>query len=217
MNKNEKDNIIKRYNARFQRYGYSPKTLGWDKKRHNLRFHILTSQWNLSGCSILDFGCGFGDMFGYLIKRGIDCKYYGVDINKSLIEQGKKVYPGANLETVDLFNNHNDLTFDYIFSSGVHNLHLGNNIDFIKDSFNLFNLVSTKGFAINFLSNKVEYELDDTYHANPSKILEIAYHYSNRIVLRNDYMPFEFTVFVDKRNTFDKSHSVYQDFLKHLE
>ena len=216
MNKNEIDFIIKRYSTRLKRYGYSPKTLGWNKKRHSLRFHILTSHWDLNGCTILDFGCGFGDMFGYLKKNGVDCIYYGVDINQSLIKQGKIIYPDANLDSIDLFNNNDNLIFDYIFSSGVHNLKLEKNFDFISDSFKLFNSISKKGFAMNFLSDKVEYDLDDAYHSNPSKILDIAYNYSNRILLRNDYMPFEFSIFIDKLNKFDKGNSVYNEFLHHL-
>ena len=69
---------------------------------------------------------------------------------------------------------------------------------------------------MNFLSDKVEYELENTYHANPAKVLDLAYNYSNKIILRNDYMPFEFTVFIDKKNEFDKNKVVYPEFLKYV-
>ena len=48
-------------------------------------------------------------------------------------------------------------------------------------------------------------------------MLELGYRYSNRVMLRNDYMPFEFTVYVDLRRDFDKAHVVYPEFLSFVE
>jgi hypothetical protein len=44
-------------------------------------------------------------------------------------------------------------------------------------------------------------------------VLALGYRFSNRVVLRNDYMPFEFTIFVDKRSAFDPARAVYPEFL----
>jgi len=53
--------------------------------------------------------------------------------------------------------------------------------------------------------------VDHLHYSDPCAILEMAYGYSNRVVLRNDYMPWEFTVFVDKRTDFDPDLGVYPD------
>src|SRR5580698_2884517 len=100
MNDRDKDNIINRYNERLNRYGYSSETLGWGKKdRRKLRFHILSSQWNFDGCSVLDFGCGFGDFYAFAIESGLKIDYTGVDINPDLINEARKVFPTARLIT----------------------------------------------------------------------------------------------------------------------
>jgi SAM-dependent methyltransferase len=217
MNNPEKQIIIDRYAKRLAQFGYDPKTLGWTKGKHNLRFHILLSQWNLDNADILDFGCGFGDMYAYCMRHFSNTRYQGIDLNQELITEGKKQYPNADLSARDAFAASLDKQYDYIFSSGVHNFKLTDNWRFIQDTFELFNNFSTKGFALNFLSNKVEYELSDTYHSDPALVLDLCYKYSNRVVLRNDYMPFEFTVFVDKQNEFDKDHGVYPEFLRCVE
>ena len=69
------------------------------------------------------------------------------------------------------------------------------------------------GFAVNFLSDKVDYRLPHANHTDPAWVLALCYTFSNNIVLRNDYMPFEFTVFVDCDEPFDKKHAVYKRFL----
>ena len=214
MEMTDKKYIIERYNKRLAQFGYHPKTLGWgEKPRCSLRFFVLLKEWNLENAHILDFGCGFGDMYKFINENNINTHYHGVDINKSLIEMGKQTYPQANLSSRDALEEGLPQKYDYIFSSGVHNTKIADNWSWIEDTFRLFNQYSTKGFALNFLSNKVEYKLEDTYHADPGEILNLAYKYSNKIVLRNDYMPFEFTIFINKQNEFDKNQVVYFDYL----
>lgn len=212
MDKAELDEIKSRYNQRLDQYGYSPKTLGWDKNRHWLRYDILLSKWNLADSSVLDFGCGFGDMFAYMKEKGINAKYTGIDINERLIEKGREIYPNADLRAADIFRTTPE-AHDYVFSSGVHNLKVKDNKAFIEDTFEAFNRIAKRGFALNFLSNKVQYELEHIYHVDPAYILNLAYRYSNRVSLRNDYMPFEFSIFVDKESSFDKTIAVYDDYV----
>ena len=50
--------IIDSYRRLLAAHGYSHKALGWDKGKQFLRFHQITSSWNLSGASLLDVGCG---------------------------------------------------------------------------------------------------------------------------------------------------------------
>ena len=205
--------IIDRYNRRLAEFGRDPRTLGWTKGKQKLRFHILLSHWSLQDATILDFGCGFGDMYGYCKELDLTARYAGVDINPQLIAEGLKHFPEANLFVADAFQDGLPRPYDYIFSSGVHNFKIEDNWRFINDTFELFDRYSTKGFALNFLSNRVEFELAHTYHADSVKILDLAYRYSNRVMLRNDYMPFEFTVFIDKQTDFDKNYTVYPDFM----
>ncbi len=213
MEDSDKTSTIIHYNDQLKKHGYGPQALGWKNGRHKLRYDILLSQWKLDGATLLDFGCGFGDMYQHCQDSGHRVIYEGIDINAELIETGKKVYPTANLQVKDVFQTGLASQYDVIVSSGTHNLKLKNNWEFIKDTFDLFSAHATTGFAVNFLSNRVEYELDHTYHSDPVRILDLAYKYSNRVVLRNDYMPFEFTVFVDMRRDFDPTFVVYPEYL----
>lgn len=205
--------VIKRYEERLATLGPTPEALGWTRNRHVLRYAVLLEHWGLQSESVLDVGCGFGDMFEYCRTQIPGVLYEGIDLNPALIEVGRSRYPDARLHAGDPFRDGLDGTWDVIVASGVFNLKLTDNWGFIRQGFELFAAHCRKGFAVNFLSNRVDYELDDTYHADPARVLDLAYHFSNRITLRNDYMPFEFTIFVDVRRTFDKTYVVYPEYL----
>ncbi len=151
MKINEQHRLIQDYNQRFGRYGYHPKTLGWGKERHRLRYHILLNHWKLSGQSLLDFGCGFGDMFGYCKSKNLDVKYSGIDINPTLIGEGKLHYPEANLTVADPLSSDIGTTFDIILASGLFNTKFEDNMCFARECFDFFAKTSTQGFAANFL------------------------------------------------------------------
>jgi len=69
MSQDDKDVVVDRYSSRFQKYGYSPKTLGWDKGKQDLRYQMLFREFSLEGKSILDIGCGFGDANKVIITQ----------------------------------------------------------------------------------------------------------------------------------------------------
>lgn len=214
MTNEEAKKVIERYSERLQKFGPTHQTLGWDKKRHRLRYKILLSNWEFKQDeTILDFGCGFGEMSEVITQQNFPLIYSGCDINGDLIAAGNKLYPNINLMHMDFLADESK-SFDYIVSSGVHNLKLEDNWSFIEDTFEKFAKCSKVGFAINFISNNVdsEYIKDHLYYSNPSKILELAYKYSKRVILRNDYMPFEFTIFINLNDEFDKDLVVYESF-----
>jgi hypothetical protein len=217
MKAHEKDKIIRRYSDRLKEFGANEKALGWDKKRHHLRYNILLSQWSFENDSLLDFGCGFGDMHGYIHENNLNLNYNGVDINPDLIEEGKNKYRNVNLRALDFLSEQNNEQYDYLVSSGVHNFKLEDNWEFIKNTFVKFNDSAKKGFALNFISNKVDesHKKDHLYYADPSLLLGLAYSFSRKVVLRNDYMPFEFTIFVNKEDDFDKDKVVYHEYVKY--
>lgn len=200
MKKNEIQEIIARYSERLKKFGDDERTLGWTKSKANLRFKILTSEWDFEGKSVLDFGCGFGDLFGFLQKKKVVSEYHGIDINEDLIDVARKKYPSASFSAENLFESAHKRHFDFAISSGVHNYRISDNWSFIKKTFEEFSKLSRIGFAINFLSSTADRRDADLYYSEASEILKLALSYSRRVTLRHDYMPYEFTVFVNFEN-----------------
>ncbi|MCB9036083.1 MAG: class I SAM-dependent methyltransferase [Lewinellaceae bacterium] len=220
MNEQDKQETIRRYNERLMKYGYSEKTLGWSRNKNNIRFNALVREWltELESSEIADFGCGFGDLYRFL-KEDISLKkfrYTGIDINAKLVEIGRSYYPQANFWIGDIIKENFQTKFDFIFSSGVFNHQLINHSEyfFIEETLNKLNELTLKGLAVNFLSDKVDFKLEHTFHSNPGKILDIAYNFSRNIILRNDYMPFEFTIYIRKDIAVDSEKVVFENYLE---
>jgi predicted TIM-barrel fold metal-dependent hydrolase len=217
FSESDKNEVITRYSNRYKEFGYSPKSLGWAKGKQDIRFDILTSQYDFNNKCILDIGCGFGDLNKTLEVKAKNFKYLGVDLVEDFIKHGQKIYNKPYIHfIVDDFSYFNtEMEIDYAVSSGMFNFKLkeGDNYLFIENTIARALEICKDGLAFDFLSDKVDYQYEQTFHSNPEKILAIAYKYSRNVLLRNDYMPFEFSLFIFKDQYFSKENTVFERFL----
>lgn len=211
MKEEEKRATIERYNERLKKYGYDPKTLGWFKGRQTIRFEILSEIGDLNNCSILDIGCGFGDFCGFLIKKGLNVEYTGYDINPNLIRIAREVYPKAHFEVKDIEEEEINKVFDWVFSSGAFNFRLSNNEGFIRSMLRSMFQLSKKGVAADFMSAYVDFKNEEAYYAKPEEIFSFCKTLSKRLLLRHDYIPFEFCVYIYKNDSINE-RNVFREF-----
>ena len=214
----ENQAIRELYSTRVRERGAVPAALGWNKPKHRLRYAILAGHWELAGrhrpARLLDFGCGFGDLYGWLRAQDLEVAYTGLDINRDLVDIARGRYPAARFVCTDCPGELLESgAFDLVMSSGVHNHRLADNAGFIRETFALFDRVAVEGFSLNFLSNRVNFERPENYYADPAGVLGIGLGYTRRVVLRHDYMPFEFTVHVDKRVAADTDLNVFEPYV----
>lgn len=208
MDNEEKRQTIERYEKRYEKYGYDPRTLGWNKGRQRYRFKVLTEIGDMNGKTILDLGCGFGDLYDFLEEKGLNVEYTGWDITPGLIAAAKERHPSLCFEVRDILEdeiNVND-TFDYVVASGIFNYKLSDSPTFIKRmmtrSFELCGI----GISFDFMSSYVDRRTDFNHYSEPEDVFKIGKSLSRRVVLRHDYMPFEFAVYVYKDDSFDPSN-----------
>jgi cyclopropane fatty-acyl-phospholipid synthase-like methyltransferase len=191
MNENiDNDKIIDFYNKDiYNRFDTEYGRVGWNNKKSQYnRFNTLFKIGIKDGDSILDFGCGLGEMYNYLrtFKKFKHSQYIGVDINKEFIINSIKKY---NKRIFYLINNYKDIknNFDWCIMSGVFTVHISN-IELYNTIEYLFNL-SNKGVCFNLLTGSYEEELTDessdisirgydlvkTYRYFKSKINKVKY------------------------------------------
>ena len=83
----ELKSIINRYKKRYEKFGFDPRSLGWDKGKQDLRFSVLTDFFDCRGKSILDIGCGFGDLNKFLFNQyQFEYEYVGIDPSVGLLK-----------------------------------------------------------------------------------------------------------------------------------
>lgn len=93
MENKDLQQTIQRYNQRLDALGPTDKALGWTRENNHIRLKALVADfWDeIPQSSLLDAGCGFGDLLGVLQKENHPPKsYLGYDINPRLIEEAKK-------------------------------------------------------------------------------------------------------------------------------
>jgi len=77
-------NMIERYSNRYNKMGYDVKTLGWGTSDQQIfRFSEALKGIDFTNIkTVLDIGCGFGDLLAIMISKGIQLNKYTVwDIN----------------------------------------------------------------------------------------------------------------------------------------
>ena len=198
MKEENKKAIITRYNERLKIYGYDPRALGWFKGRQHIRFKVLSEIGDLNNCSILDVGCGFGDLYGFLIKSGLNIRYTGYDINPDIIKIAKEVYPNAHFEVKDIEKEEIHDNFDWVFASGVFEFKLPDNKLFIQNMLRRMFEICNKGVAVDFISSYVDFRNEEAYYVSPEEMFSFCKTFSKRVLLRHDYMPYEFCIYIYK-------------------
>lgn len=209
MKKNIRDEIFNHYTDLYKKYGETPASLGWPKGRQNLRFKIMSEIGELKNSKVLDVGCGFGDFFSYLKIKKKNVKYVGVDINPIFIDIAKSRHKNGTFFTRDIEKEKFRNFFDWSFAIGTTNT--GGTYDYIENSLKEMLRISKKGIAMDFMSSYVDFRRKGSSHFEPEKIFKIAKKLSKRVVIRHDYLPFEFCIYIYKNNKLTKKQ-IFSDF-----
>ncbi|MFA4827721.1 MAG: class I SAM-dependent methyltransferase [Thermodesulfovibrionales bacterium] len=130
MDNLSKEYIIDFFSKKLLLFGNTPAAVGWSAAGQRLRYECLLNLLPLERHSILDFGCGKGDFYGFLKEKNISVTYTGSDINPKLIGAASSNFPEAEFMTSDIDSEELPEDYDYIISCGVFNL----NVEGVKES-----------------------------------------------------------------------------------
>jgi SAM-dependent methyltransferase len=198
MKEKDKEWINQRYSDRIKGENFSYEALRsgpWE--RREMRFQILTEIGIKPGDSVLDLGCGYGDLYDYFQRINCPVDYTGFDINPDFIEMAKSKYPGVNFQVIDVINQEYP-HFDWVISTTCFNLKLKeqDNYEFVDELLSSVYTHAKKGVAIDFLTNYVDFETDHGFHYSPEKVFGLAKKYTKCVTLRHDYPIFEFCMYL---------------------
>ena len=187
--------------------------LGWESRTAQYkRFAVFTGSVLLHKSTILDVGCGLADLFHFITQGfGYNINYTGIDLSPRMIELAKEQLkniplPPGNSSVItllcqDIFstNPYRADSFDFVYSSGIFNLSLGNNIEFLSKAFALFASVCKKAFVCSLLSDTSDDKEDLYYYYNKDSVsrmldeLKKSYPLSSFKIV-DDYLKNDFSV-----------------------
>jgi SAM-dependent methyltransferase len=174
--------------------------LGWESEEaQNMRFEILANCLELGNKKLLDVGCGTGNLLSYLANRGIKVDYTGVDILQCMIDLASNKNLEGDFYCVDIFKEafFKNNSFDVVYASGIFNLNLENNKDFLLHALNLFLDLSKEAVVFNLLHHNSPDKEDQYYYFNPEELnamLDKLGEKVKKVNLVENYLQNDFTV-----------------------
>jgi SAM-dependent methyltransferase len=200
MDPYSKDQILSFYNFHLKKFGDRPEALRWTPQGQLKRYHMLADiapAKDLNNSTVLDYGCGTGDFYKFLKRRGISVKYSGVDINENFISLAKGKYPECDFRVMNADDDQFGGFYDYIFICGVFNLQVPGVEDDMKNALVALFKHCNKGLALNALSSHAPIRDPELHVTSPEEMVKFSLeNLSPFISLRHDRIQNDFTLYV---------------------
>ena len=194
----DKANIFRFHNHLITEFGIgTAEALGWnDATGQEARFKVLSGIGRLDNYSVMDAGCGYGDLYKYLIAIFPKLRYYGVEQIPIILKEALDRYshlPGTYFFEGD-FTAADLPMVDYVIASGSLNYRSSDNLFVLKTIEKLFN-TSRIGFAFNLLRNiQPPHGFLEAY--NPVYITEFCRKLTRHVTLFENYYQEDYTVYM---------------------
>ena len=198
----EKENVIQFHREKLKLARGLHEALGWtDPESQQKRFEVLCGIGDLNGKSILDMGCGIGDLKLYLDQHYTDFSYVGIDHLPEFIEHAHKKIgdePRTFFFMADFVTDGFPMV-DYILASGALSYRSTNRI-FPFGIIRKMYMHAKKGVAFNLLDHDHHhYPSDHMLRSyNRYEILSYCLRLAARAELITGYLPDDFTIMLYK-------------------
>ncbi len=191
---------VRFYGDLARRYGVDVRAMDWgSRESQGKRFQVLGEVAHLNDRSVLDVGCGQGDLYAWLEKHHKRVRYTGIDITPEMVETALQRFPTARFCVWDLLDDsHRMIPHDYVLSSGIFTHRKTAPFEFLKAMVRRMFGLASRGVAFNCLSAWAAEKEGKEFHADPLRVLAFCRTLSRRVVLRHEYHPRDFTVYVYK-------------------
>jgi SAM-dependent methyltransferase len=202
MTHKPEDRIRRHYEPRIDPSRESHDVLDWAcASSQQARFEVLVSNVELAGRSLLDVGCGLGDLWGFLKSRQVEVDYTGVDLLPRMTAEARRRHPDGDFRSCDVFKDPlpGELQRDVVFCSGMFNLNVGNNMDFVPDAIERFLELANTHVVFNMLHERAAAETHRYFFYEPRWVTDLLADQPCELRVLEDYLPNDFTVIATMR------------------
>jgi SAM-dependent methyltransferase len=200
MDSISKEYVISYFDNTLAIHGDRPEALRWNSPGQMLHYECLLDVAPEISGKILDYGCGKGDLYGFLASRNLQIDYTGFDINTGLIEMAKGKYPGGSFRVFDVDEEELPEDFDYIFMVGVFNLKVDGLDTTIKNVLARLFKRCRKALVFNALSEHSTVKSHELNYVYPEELFRFAVHeLSPYVTLRQDKILHDFFLFIYRK------------------
>ena len=190
--------IYRFHRERMEMFGEgTANALGWKEEQSQLvRFEILAQIGDMNGLSILDIGCGHGDLRGFLGKLYPGIRYAGIDHMEEFLDiaiaryghQPDTTFYLGDCWTAEMPN------MDYVLASGLL-AYKNSGTDFVYRMIDKMFATCRLGLGFNLLKNVNDPD-GILVNYDPREILGYCKTLTLKVVLREGYAEDDFTIFM---------------------
>lgn len=197
--------LLNRYYAdKLKLHGPNYKGADWGSlEAQQISFEQLIKLLPSGNFSLLDFGCGYGALYDYLMQRQVSVDYSGFDISPEMIDFAALLHAKQRAHWFKELPV--DSQFDYVIACGIFSIKLDVPIpeweNHTFETLKQINAKSKKGFAFNSLTaySDADKMKDYLYYPDPCRLFDFCKrNFSPYVTLLHDYPKYEFTIIVRK-------------------
>ena len=202
MNNTDQQRIADYYDRLVDQYGHDPRACDASSSQAlETRYGVLSEVADLNSKSVLEVGCGFGDLGVFLRKKYPTVQYVGIDVASRMIGEARRAHPDLSFRHHNLLNMSAAEQFDVVLAQGIFYL-LGEDAEskmrlLIEKMFSL----SKEAVAFCAISSWASKKLAEEFYADPAKLLVCCRTLTPNIVLRHDYLPNDVALYLYKKKT----------------
>ncbi len=178
---------------KLKKFGVSPRAVDWGSRESQIkRFEILLSLVDVNNKIVVDAGCGFGDLYLFMIKNGKNpLKYIGIEVHPEIAKIAAQ-NTNQDILVLDVLSDQEKLPAAdiYLASGSLNYLTYSETYTFIECCFKK----SREAFVFNILSTHADYMEKGYNYFSPSELLAFCMRMTRKVTLKHDYMPHDFTI-----------------------
>jgi trans-aconitate methyltransferase len=197
----EEQRIAAYYDRLVDTYGHDPRAVDASSNESlRVRYSVLSEVGDMTGKSVLEVGCGFGDLGVFLGTRYERVRYHGIDISRRMIEEGRRLHPALKLDVGTAFGLSTPATYDFVVAQGIFYLLRDDPATRTRELLQQMFALASEAVAVTTLSAWAEAQHPQEFRIEPGAALELGHSLSQSVVLRHDYHPGDLALYVYKRD-----------------
>ena len=172
---------------------------GWsDRLQQLVSFEILAGVGDLQDCTVLDAGCGAGDLYAFLRARGFRGRYTGIDLVPEAVAEAQARFPEATWIAGDLLTAPLE-PHDYVLAAGLMDAETSQGGALVRALLERAFGLCRHAVAWNIFSTVT----GPRHHVEPvDAALALCEALTPWFTLRRDYSPGHYTVYLYRREHF---------------
>jgi SAM-dependent methyltransferase len=192
--------IASYYDQLVDRFGHNPRAVdagSWKSLRK--RYGVLSAAIPVGCRSVLEVGCGLGDLGQYLHREFPLMRYTGIDVSPRMIEEGHRVHPRLDLRQGNVLDRSLTGSYDVVLAQGIF-YRLGPEAE--RKSFQLIKKMVSKArrvVAFCAISTWADRRNSSEFYVDPAWLVTQCRRLTRFLALRHDYHPGDVAVYLYKR------------------